>query len=201
VPLKIRVSAVRIRLEPLPGLPGITSRRRPENDKKRSAKSAPNRHDDMRNFPMKKSTLPLLVLPLLFLFGSIAPLAAEPGGFRFPGGEVDDGREAFIALNCLQCHTVAKTELPDPKSQRRIELNLAGQVRFVKRYEDLVIAITNPRHVVTEQYRAILTGAEASGGIEPVMPDLTKDMSARQLMDLTAFLDAAYRAGQESYGK
>jgi hypothetical protein len=33
------------------------------------------------------------------------------------------------------------------------------------------------------------------------MPDLTKDMSARQLMDLTAFLDAAYRAGQESYGK
>ena len=150
---------------------------------------------------MKTIPLPVCVLPLLCLFGSIAPLAAAPGGFRFPGGEAEAGREAFIALNCIQCHTVAKTELPDPKSPRRLELNLAGQVRFVKRYEDLVIAITNPRHVVAEQYRAILTGAEASGGIEPVMPDFTKDMSARQLMDLTAFLDAAYRAAQETYGK
>jgi hypothetical protein len=150
---------------------------------------------------MKNPSLPVRVLPWLCLLGSIAPLAAAPGGFRFPGGEVESGREAFIALNCLQCHTVAKTELPDPKSPRRIELNLAGQVRFVKRYEDLVVAITNPRHVVTEQYRAILTGAEASGGIEPVMPDLTRDMSARQLMDLTAFLDAAFRASHETYDK
>lgn len=150
---------------------------------------------------MKKSPLPIVAL-MLFCFSAILRVtAAEPGGFRFPGGEAESGREAFIALNCVQCHTVAKTELPDPKSPRRLELNLAGQVRFVKRYEDIISAITNPRHVVTEQYRAILTGAEASGGIEPVMPDLTKDMSARQLMDLTAFLDDAYRGAQESYGK
>lgn len=154
-----------------------------------------------RKTAMKESALPLIALTLLCLSGIVRSNAAEPGGFRFPGGEAENGREAFIALNCIQCHTVAKTELPDPKSPRRLELNLGGQVRFVKRYEDIVSAITNPRHVVTEQYRAILTGAEASGGIEPVMPDLTKDMSARQLMDLTAFLDAAYRAAQESYGK
>ena len=150
---------------------------------------------------MKTSRLPVLILPLLSFLGLAGIRAAEPGGFRFPGGEAEAGREAFIALNCIQCHTVAKTDLPEPKSPRRLELNLAGQVRFVKNYADLVVAITNPRHVVTEQYRAILTGAEASGGIEPVMPDLTKDMSARQLMDLTAFLDAAYRGAQESYGK
>ncbi len=151
--------------------------------------------------PMKIPCLPAFALSVLSFLSLSGLRAAEPGGFRFPGGEAEAGREAFIALNCIQCHTVAKTELPDPKSPRRLELNLAGQVRFVKNYTDLVIAITNPRHVVTEQYRAILTGAEASGGIEPVMPDLTKDMSARQLMDLTAFLDAAYRGAQESYGK
>lgn len=150
---------------------------------------------------MKKFSLLILTITVSFsaLWTSLG--AAEPGVFRFPGGEADAGREAFVSLNCIQCHSVAKTELPDPKSVRRLELNLAGQVRFVKRYEDLVIAITNPRHVVTEQYRAILTEAEASGGIEPVMPDFTRDMSARQLMDLTAFLDAAYRSAQESYGK
>jgi hypothetical protein len=150
---------------------------------------------------MKKFSLLTLIVSLSFplLWTSLG--AAEPGVFRFPGGEAEAGRDAFVSLSCIRCHTVAKAELPALKSMRRIELELAGQVRFVKRYEDLVIAITNPRHVVTEQYRAILTEAEASGGIEPVMPDFTHDMSARQLMDLTAFLDAAYRAAQESYDK
>ncbi len=152
---------------------------------------------------MKQSRLAVF-LPSLLVFCGLAVLgAAEPTtkGFRFPGGNPDLGREAFVALGCIQCHTVAGNDLPDPKSARRIELGLAGQIRFVKRYEDLVLAIANPRHVVTEQYRAILSGAEANGGIEPLMPDLTKDMSARQLMDLTAFLDAAYRAALPEYGK
>ena len=151
---------------------------------------------------MKKYCLVLLSFSLFSIMGPGGPFAADgpPAGFRFPGGESEIGKGVFVSLNCNQCHTVAKTELPDPKTPRRIELNLAGQTRFVKRYEDLVIAITNPRHVVTEQYRAILTGAEASGAIEPLMPDLTKDMSVRQLMDLTAFLDEAYRAALPEYG-
>jgi hypothetical protein len=154
--------------------------------------------------PMKKSCFAVVLLPLFLLFTFLGLLsAADPAGkgFRFPGGEAEQGREAFIALNCIQCHTVAGVDLPDPKSPRRLELGLGGRIRFVKGYEDLVVAITNPRHVVTEQYRAILTSAEASGGIEPVMPDLTKDMSVRQLMDLTAFLDAAYRAALAEYAK
>jgi len=152
---------------------------------------------------MKKSCLAVVLLPLLLLFGLPGPRAAEPAGkgFRFPGGEAERGREAFLSLNCIQCHTVAGIDLPDPKSPRRLELGLGGRARFVKRYEDLVVAITNPRHVVTEQYRAILSNAEASGGIEALMPDLTKDMSARQLMDLAAFLDAAYRAALAEYAK
>ncbi len=140
------------------------------------------------------------VLPLLAA-GGLADLSAqETHGFRFPGGDAEAGREAFVSLNCIQCHRLAKTELPDPKSPRRLDLTLAAQTRFVKRYEDLVVAITNPRHVVTEQYRAILSSAEAGGGIEPFMPDLTKDMSARQLMDLVAFLDQAYRRELREYG-
>lgn len=152
---------------------------------------------------MKTSCLAVVLLPLLLLFGLLGLRAAEPAGkgFRLPGGEAEQGREAFISLNCIQCHTVAGIDLPDPKSPRRLELGLGGRARFVKRYEDLVVAITNPRHVVTEQYRAILTNAEASGGIEAVMPDLTKDMSVRQLMDLAAFLDAAYRAALAEYAK
>ncbi len=141
-----------------------------------------------------------LVLPLLAAGLLTALPAAESAGFRFPGGDADAGREAFASLNCTQCHDVAKTQLPDPKSPRRLDLVLAAESRFVKRYEDLVVAIVNPRHVVTEQYRAILSAPEASGGIEPFMPDLTKDMSARQLMDLVAFLDEVYRRELDGYG-
>lgn len=150
---------------------------------------------------MKTPSIPVLIAAFASLAGLVPAGAEDSKGFRFPGGEVENGREAFIALNCIQCHTVAKTELPDPKTPRRIELNLGGQLRFATNYEKLVVAMTNPRHVVAEQYRAILTRAEAAGGIDPVMPDLTRDMSARQLMDLAAFLDSAYKAALPDYGK
>ena len=127
--------------------------------------------------------------------------ASAAKGFRFRGGDVGQGKAAFAQLNCIQCHTVSGVEVPEPEGKRRFDLKLAEESRFVKSYEDLVVAITNPRHVVTERYRAILTDAEARGEIEPFMVDLTNDMSVRQLMDMVAFLDEAYsKALADSYG-
>lgn len=127
-------------------------------------------------------------------------VAAE--GFRFRGGDMERGREAFARLNCIQCHTISGVEVPKPEGKRRFDLKLGEELRFVKRYEDLVLAISNPRHVVSERYRAILTDAEARGEIEPFMPDFTNDMSVRQLMDIAAFLDDVYSNAQAaSYGK
>jgi len=150
---------------------------------------------------MKKSLLFCLILSATVSSSPFGLTAADPIGksFRFPAGEVEAGKEAFTSLNCIQCHTVANVELADPKGNRRLELMLAKETRFVKSYGDLITAITNPKHVVTEQYRAILTDEELKGSIEPLMPDLTVDMSARQLMDLVAFLDAAYRGGLSGY--
>lgn len=133
------------------------------------------------------------------LFAIVSPLAADDG-FRFPGGDADQGKVAFVSLNCVQCHTVQGVELAEPAGKRRLELPLGKEVRFAKNYEGIVTAITNPKHVITEQYRAILSEAEAAGGIEPLMPDFTNDMSARQLMDLVAFLDAVY-GDLDGYGK
>jgi L-cysteine S-thiosulfotransferase len=148
--------------------------------------------------PYLLSLLVLFALPLIGLIA--ADPAPRPGGFRFPGGDATDGRDSFIGLNCVQCHSINKVELPDPKGNRRLELTLANEIRFVKKYEDIITAITNPKHVVTEQYRAILTKAEVQGGIEPLMPDFTNDMSARQLMDIVAFLDEVYRKALPEYG-
>ena len=129
---------------------------------------------------------------------TLSPSRAED--FRFPGGDAEAGSEAFFRLNCVQCHTVKEAHFEEPKGKRRLDLKLAEEIRFVKSYEDLVVAITNPKHVVTEQYRAILSKEELVGGIESFMPDMTNDMSVRQLMDLVAFLDRVY-ANLEGYGK
>jgi len=145
-----------------------------------------------------KSTF--LALSWFVLVGLFSPALRSEDGFRLPGGDVDAGSEAFYRLNCVQCHTVRDAHFEEPKGKRRLDLKLASELRFVKNYEDLVIAITNPKHVVTEQYRAILSKDELAGGIESFMPDLTNEMSVRQLMDLTAFLDRVY-SGLEGYGE
>ncbi|MDF1825194.1 MAG: hypothetical protein P1U68_11160 [Verrucomicrobiales bacterium] len=146
-----------------------------------------------------------LICSLILLSLSCLPaqyLNAEEGdSFRFPGGDVEAGAEAFVSLDCVKCHTVAEANLSEPEGERLLHLKLGAHGRFVKRYEDLILAIVNPRHVVSEQYRAILTESERSGGIEALMPDLTKEMSARQLIDLVAFLNQAYKGSLDGYGE
>lgn len=122
-------------------------------------------------------------------------------GFQFRGGDPEKGREAFTILSCTQCHSVANANVPDPRQKRRINVELAAEMRFVKRYEDLILAITSPRHVMNQQYGAILSDVELQGELEPFMADLTDHMSARQLMDLTSFLHQVYAREVPGYEK
>ncbi len=126
--------------------------------------------------------------------------SAKPEGFRFKGGDPEVGQNAFVVLSCIECHSVKGVKIERPPHERLIDLPLAAGKRFVKRYEDIILAITSPRHVINEQYRAILKDAEIRGEIEPLMPDLTDRMSAAQLMDLTAFLHQAYDRELSGYG-
>tara|TARA_R110002096_G_scaffold387471_3_gene581648 strand:+ start:384 stop:863 length:480 start_codon:yes stop_codon:yes gene_type:complete len=150
---------------------------------------------------MMKRNFWCVVVPvcLILAAGSLTEGADKQGGFRFPGGDSEAGAEAFVLLSCVQCHTVKGIKLDEPKGKWRLQLQLAAELRFVKDYEDLITAIMSPKHVVAEQYRAILSPAERNGEIEAFMPDLSNDMSARQLMDIVAFLDGVYRAGLKGY--
>ncbi|MDF2375780.1 MAG: c-type cytochrome [Verrucomicrobiales bacterium] len=151
---------------------------------------------------MKRNPLARFVCAASFTALAATSLSAEDKPlFRFPGGDVAAGEKAFVALNCVKCHTVAGANLAEPKGEKILELELGANPRYVKNYEDLIRAIVNPKHVVNEQYRAILTESDLSGGIEALMPDLTKDMSARQLVDLVVFLDRAYKGSLAGYGE
>lgn len=126
------------------------------------------------------------------------PKPAAASNFRFSGGDAERGKQAFGGLQCIQCHRVTGAALPDPE-RRRLDLEIGKEPRFVKRYEDLITAVTNPKHVVTEQYLGILSKAEAQGEIEPFMPKLTEHMTARQLIDIVTFLHNAFSAHNPEY--
>lgn len=146
-------------------------------------------------------TRQILVTFALTICAVSVGVSEDSKGFRFPGGDSEFGREAFISLNCVQCHTVTDVLLPEPKGKRLLSLPLGEVPRFARKYEDLIVAITNPQHVIAKQYQAILNDSEAKGGIKPMMPELTEDMTARQLMDLVAFLNEVYEATQPNFGK
>lgn len=149
---------------------------------------------------MKNAILGLVTIWIMA--GGVTLLHADDStGFRFLGGDADEGKIAFERLGCIRCHKVKGAELANPKGKRLLNLSLGEEIRFVKRYEDIVTAITNPQHVVTKQYSAMLSKAEIDGEITAFMPDLTKDMSVRQLMNLATFLDKAYSTDLEGYQK
>ena len=87
------------------------------------------------------------------------------------------------------------------RKPKTLAINAHGNLAHGVTSKDLILAITSPRHVMNEQYRAILTNTDLQGAVEPLMPDLTDHMSARQLMDLTAFLNQIYDTELSSYGE
>ena len=73
-------------------------------------------------------------------------------GFRLPDGDVEAGREAFLYMQCHQCHTIEGVELPVIPGQDRPYVELGGKVTYVKTYGQLVTAIINPSHELARGY-------------------------------------------------
>lgn len=115
-------------------------------------------------------------------------------GFQLPDGDINKGREAFVQLGCNQCHTVAGVDLGATSAPGPVQFSLGGEVYRVKTYGQLVTAIINPSHIVSPQYKAQM---QSSG--QPPMPDLTKTMTVRQMIDVVAFLHAHYTKVYPNY--
>jgi len=143
----------------------------------------------------------IALITILGLVGIFDGKCQDRVGFKFRGGSGEGGKEAFQNLNCTQCHVVKGVEFEKAPAKRLLDLSLGKEIRFVKKYEDILTAITNPQHVVNEQYSAILSKAELAGGIEAYMPNLIEDMSVKQLMDLAAFLNQVYSSELDGYLK
>ena len=140
-------------------------------------------------------------VPLLMLGGLIGCLVGglvgcEIGpqsgrGLRLPEGDLARGEEAFQALGCGDCHSIAGESAGargGGREDRLVDVVLGGRVTHIETHGELVTSIVNPTHrfPLSHPRRSI---AEAS---PTKMPDYGDIMTVRQLIDVTAYLQSKY---------
>lgn len=128
----------------------------------------------------------LLVLALILTWSGVLRPA---DGVALPPGDPRAGETAFADLGCAQCHTVAGSErFSELPENRQLHVHLGGEVHLVKTYGELITAIIHPAESVRPEYRQHFP--DGQGG--SLMPDLTRQMTTRQLIDLVAYLQDHY---------
>ncbi|HLF13057.1 MAG TPA: c-type cytochrome [Gammaproteobacteria bacterium] len=115
--------------------------------------------------------------------------AAWGPGFHFPDGDVDRGREAFVALRCHACHTINGFDPPSPIVAAR-RVRLGGHTARVKTYGDIVTSIVNPSHRIARGYPTEDVSANGESLMSRVY--LNEILTVQQLIDLVAFLQTEY---------
>lgn len=108
---------------------------------------------------------------------------------RFPLGNVQRGREAFIALECHACHRVQDVQLTTEVAPASFNVALGGHTKRIETYGDIITAIVNPSHRLARSYRTEVGRGEPSPMAARFLNDV---MTTQQLVDIAAFLHTEY---------
>jgi len=132
---------------------------------------------------------------LTFLLASLVALSAcdpearmSSKGFRLPDGDAQAGREAFVNLQCNQCHTIDGMELPAVADQELPYVELGGKVTRIKTYGELLTAIIYPSHELTKSYAEEVVAEDG----ESRMYLYNDQMTVTELIDIVMFLQPQY---------
>lgn len=109
-------------------------------------------------------------------------------GFSLPEGDPVAGKEAFLYMQCNECHTIAGIELPRVPLADPPYVELGGQVTSVKTYGDLVTSVINPSHRLAKGYAADQVSEEG----ESNMYVYNRYMTVQELIDIVMFLQPQY---------
>ena len=108
---------------------------------------------------------------------------------HFPLGNIQRGRDAFVALECHACHRIADVDIPAHPSPSSLSVALGGHTPRIETYGDIITAIVNPSHRLARSYRAVAGRGEPS----PMSAEFLNDvMTTQQLVDIAAFLRTEY---------
>ena len=132
----------------------------------------------------------LAVFTAVFLLVGCDSGVKSGRGFSLPDGDVDRGREAFVALQCNACHYIGDVEqLPAADEEDRISVMLGGKVGSIRTYGELVTSVINPSHRLIRRYPKDQVATEEGESLMRVYNDV---MTVNQLIDLVAFLQSNY---------
>ena len=109
-------------------------------------------------------------------------------GFSLPEGDPVVGQQAFLYMQCNECHTISGMELPTVPLADPPFVELGGEVTRVKTYGDLVTAIINPSHELAEAYEKDLVSNDG----ESKMYNYNGFMTIQELVDIVMFLQPHY---------
>lgn len=139
----------------------------------------------------------LLLITLMTITVGCTRTATSSAGFRLPDGDAANGRDAFVYMQCHQCHTMSGEEFPAIPLAEPPYVELGGSVSRVKTYGELVSAIINPSHTLADGYAA----EQVSENGESKMHVYNDYMTVRELTDLVVFLQPHYNvvAPQHQY--
>ena len=134
----------------------------------------------------------LVAIAVVFIAGCALNGQSGPGLY-LPRGDAEQGRLAFIDLECHHCHSVTGVTLPALQYETpMISFNLGGLGSRVKTYAELVTAIINPTHITSPDYVESLGKLAEGGKVESPMPAINDRMTVSQLIDIVMFLNARY---------
>ncbi|MDZ7643141.1 MAG: cytochrome C [Woeseiaceae bacterium] len=136
---------------------------------------------------MRRILIPALAGLLVFLGGCDRDPMSEVG-FRLPEGDPVAGREAFLYMQCNQCHTLYGEELPSVPHMEPPYVELGGPVTRVKTYGQLVTAIINPSHELADGYAEEVVSEDG----ESNMYVYNRYMTVQELIDIVMFLQPHY---------
>jgi mono/diheme cytochrome c family protein len=109
-------------------------------------------------------------------------------GFRLPDGDAAAGREAFLYMQCHQCHSIEGEELPAIPGQEPPYVQIGGTVSRVKTYGQLVTAIINPSHRLADGYAKDVVSVDG----ESKMYNYNAHMTVKELTDIVMYLQPMY---------
>ncbi len=110
-------------------------------------------------------------------------------GFHLPAdGDVARGKAAFVELGCATCHEVSGGGTPQPTVQPPVPVVLGGEMDRKLSDGYLVTSIINPSYQLALYPKDQTTTAGQSR-----MPHYADKVTARQLIDVVAFLQAQYK--------
>lgn len=116
-----------------------------------------------------------------------------PRGFSLPDGDIDKGKQVFLEMQCLSCHTLSgyaqENQGESIKKEREFSIALGGEVKRIKTYAELLTSIINPSHKFPLSYSSDVT---QSGGLSR-MKNYNEVMTVAQLIDLVTFLQPHYQ--------